>query len=166
MEFASVSAEVRQGQAEVEMENRDPRWRLMLPSLLWKRRTTGQQLKRAAVAVAVALGAPNVQALDLVVNELGGGTIAEFTYLVNLDNTSLPFQDPFDPDPSQRPPSTAPTPSHSPIMAAGDQNSATILGADGQPLPTGRYLVSVRADGYKLWGQHFTLPDDEGTLTV
>lgn len=84
-----------------------------------------------------------------------GDPIAAFTYLVNEDNTG----DPFDPDPSQHP-GVKPMASYSPIVAAGDQSNATLA------LPDGRYLVSVRATGYKLWGKHLNIPLDCGPVTI
>lgn len=72
--------------------------------------------------------------------------ISEFTYLVNLDNAA----DPHDPDPMQHP-ALAPMPSYSPIVAAGDQTTAGSIGLES----TERYLISVRAPGYKQWGNTF-----------
>lgn len=97
-----------------------------------------------------------------------GPTISTFAYVVNEDNTA----EPFDPDPSMHP-GVNPAASHSHVVAAGDQSSTTILGANGAALPAGtcgsegidndpatnrpcKYFVSVRARGYKLWGKHFT----------
>lgn len=112
-------------------------------------------------------GLVNAHAFDLVIQTLGGGPISEFTYLINEDNTN----DPFDPDPMQHP-GVAPMASHSPIVAAGRQDTAS-----GINLPPGRYLISVRATDYKLWGRHIRVGaggqvfdadgnDLDGTVTI
>src|SRR5688572_2523467 len=75
-------------------------------------------------------GLAQAYAFDLVVTSLGGGVIAEFTYLINEDNTGNPS----DPNPMKHP-SVAPMASHSPIVAAGREDTAT-----GISLPAGRYL--------------------------
>ena len=92
-------------------------------------------------------GLAQAYAFDLVVTSLGGGGIAEFTYLINEDNTGNPF----DPDPNKHP-GVKPMASHSPIVAAGREDTAS-----GINLPNGRYLVSVRAEGHKLWGRHIRI---------
>ena len=55
------------------------------------------------------------------------------------------------PDPADRP-GRAPTESNSPLVAEGDQDSATKTLADG------RYLISIRSPDHKMWGKHITLP--------
>jgi hypothetical protein len=80
------------------------------------------------------------------------GQLANFTYLVNLDNTKLPTD-----------PLALRTESNSPIVAEGDQSRRTVS------LPAGRYLISVRSLGHKMWGQHITLPNPataDGSLTA
>ncbi|MCB0166508.1 MAG: hypothetical protein KDI79_19930, partial [Anaerolineae bacterium] len=64
------------------------------------------------------------------------------------------------------PPSLNSPRSYSPVMAVGDDTSATIC------LPEGKYLVSViggpfppTPGGYKMSGKHFSVPDD-GTVDV
>jgi uncharacterized repeat protein (TIGR01451 family) len=47
--------------------------------------------------------------------------------------------------------------SQSPIVTQGDSSNATSL-AGVTDLPPGKYLISVLADGYKLDGEHFTVP--------
>jgi hypothetical protein len=97
----------------------------------------------------------------------GNGTtaIANFSYLINEDNAA----DPFDPDPSQHP-GVRPMPSYSPIVAAGDQSTASAIS-----LEPGRYLISVRGldnpgtgdvEAYKLWGKHVRVPDDCGAVRI
>ena len=77
-----------------------------------------------------------------------GAAITEFSYLVNLDNTARGD----DPDPDRHP-ALHHMASQSPNVGAGDQDNATFTVPDGC-----RYLISVRAPGYKLWGQHLELP--------
>ena len=83
--------------------------------------------------------------------------IPALTYLVNLDNAA----DPHDPDPMQHP-ALAPMPSYSSIIAAGDQTTAGSIELES----TGRYLISVRAPGYKQWGQHVRNPANGTTVTI
>jgi hypothetical protein len=66
-----------------------------------------------------------------------------FNFIVNLDNTKLPAD-----------PLSLSTESNSPIVAVGGDSDPTVT------LPDGRYLVSVRSLDHKMWGAHFTLPDD------
>jgi hypothetical protein len=79
-------------------------------------------------------------------------SLADFSFVVNLDNTKLPSD-----------PLSLITESNSPIVAQGDAGDPTVT------LPDGRYLVSVRAHDHKMWGAYFTLPDDadaSGNLTL
>lgn len=99
------------------------------------------------LAIVALLGVSGVFAFDIQVQAVGGGAIPEWTYLINEDNTG----DPWDPDPTNHP-TLKHTASNSPIAAAGDQSTAA-----GVALPDGRYLISVRAPGHKLWGQHIRL---------
>src|SRR5262245_47256694 len=81
-----------------------------------------------------------------------GDPLANFNYIINLDNTKLPND-----------PLALNSESNSPIVREGNQNPAQVT------LPDGRYLVSVRATDHKMWGAYFTLPGDaadDGTLTV
>ncbi|MCB8962328.1 MAG: pectin esterase [Ardenticatenales bacterium] len=87
-----------------------------------------------------------------------GPIIADFDYLINLDNTG----DPDDPDPNNHP-SLKPMASHSPVVGLGSQ---TAPGEADFNLADGRYLISVRADGYKLGGIHVSVPDQNGTVLV
>ncbi|MFV2040112.1 MAG: hypothetical protein ACC660_07705, partial [Acidimicrobiales bacterium] len=81
----------------------------------------------------------------------GGAALPDgFTYLVNLDNTA----DPFNPDADLHP-ITDPMESNAPIDAAGTDLGD---GAETFTVPAGcRYLVSVRADGYKLGNLHIRI---------
>ena len=81
-----------------------------------------------------------------------GAPLANFSYIVNVDNTKLPND-----------PLALSTESNSPIVREGDQDRATVN------LPDGRYLISVRALDHKMWGAHITLPRDaanDGTLNA
>ena len=101
---------------------------------------------------AASAQGPTVVARDAETNAL----IADFTYLVNEDNAGDPgAADPFDR------PGLHPMASNSPVVHSGDQSSSSL-----PALPAGRYLVTVRADGYKLWGRHVTLPSSSPTLEV
>lgn len=112
---------------------------------------------RAEVEQASASLAPlQDSTITLVVQEYQTASpITEFTYLVNEDNTG----DPSDPDPNNHP-SLSPMASHSPVVATGDHTTPTLA------LPDGRYLITVRADGYKLAGKHVKLPDEAGDVVV
>ncbi|MGH6928143.1 MAG: SdrD B-like domain-containing protein, partial [Dongiaceae bacterium] len=125
-----------------------------------------------ALLLGVAVLPSPAWALTLTVQNVdGGAAISDFSYIVNVDNTG----DPSHRDPAMHP-GVHPMASYSPIVAAGDETTPAIVGADGNPLPAGncgpdgndacRYLISVRADGYKLWGQHFRLPGAPATLVV
>jgi hypothetical protein len=81
-----------------------------------------------------------------------GSPLANFSYIVNVDNTKLPND-----------PLALSTESHSPIVRRGDQDRRTVN------LPDGRYLISVRSLDHKMWGAYVTLPndaDDSGNVTV
>ncbi len=90
--------------------------------------------------------------IDLEVIELGGGQVTNFTYLVNEDNSG----DPTDPD-SANHPSLKPMASYSPVVAAGNGTNgyATIGLPDLDENRDDRFLISVRAEGYKLGGVHY-----------
>ncbi|MCB8944474.1 MAG: pectin esterase [Ardenticatenaceae bacterium] len=94
-----------------------------------------------------------------------GPLITEFTYLVNADNAG-------DPTDANNLPSTSPQASYSPIVGLGDETTASFslpeageVNGDGEVVD-GRYLISVRAEGYKLSGTHVQLPADAGTVIV
>ena len=66
----------------------------------------------------------------------------------------------YDPGDTSVWPSLNPMPSHSPVIATGDQ---------GDPLPDltgGRSLITVRNDAYKLCGAHFTGGDTQITVEL
>lgn len=89
--------------------------------------------------------------IQLIVKEYVGGApvpgtgpaISQFTYLVNEDNAG-------EANNASNMPSTTPMASHSPLVATGNETVPLTL-------DNGRYLITVRADGYKLGGQHVTV---------
>ena len=125
----------------------------------------------AAIFAPQALSAPASFALE--VREVGGaplgttvGTSAEFEYLVNEDNSGQPSPL-VDPDLH---PGQSPMASYSPIVDMGRGTAPatvtiTLEGTSGEP-EAGRYLVTVRAEGYKMWGQLVTLVSDTDPGTV
>ncbi|MCA9942229.1 MAG: hypothetical protein KC449_02045 [Anaerolineales bacterium] len=130
--------------------------------------------------IAVLLGIPHKQALSasqitLDVRDYDTGlAISAFTYLVNVDNTGDSSDDPVDCDPNTpgypadcQWPSIQPMPSYSPVVGLGDETAASFSLPDaGEGGSNGRYLISVRADGYKLGGAHISLPDQAGVVLV
>lgn len=114
--------------------------------------------------------------LMLKVVEAGGSTtIAEYKYLVNVDNTGNPNQ-PYDagcsPDDPGYPdscdwPSIRTVPGAAPIFTQGNQDDFNGVTMSGFDLPDGKYLVSVTVNGYKIGGIHFTVPlQGSGIVTV
>ena len=118
-----------------------------------------------------------------------GEAITQFKYIINIDNTGTTEQrDPADDGYACSPTlanGTTPNPDypascnwvsvagragHSPIYTQGDQNDFVngLFTIDGSPvnLPAGRYLISVLADGYKIDGEHFTVPSETGNVVV
>ena len=118
---------------------------------------------------------------------LKGAAVTDYKFLISVDNTGDSSQ-PYKPDcyPYQVDPATledilvngAPirnpnypdscnwpgireVPGWAPVYTQG-----TAADAAGIQLPVGKYLVSVEADGYKVDGEHFTIPDDDGVVTV
>ncbi len=101
-----------------------------------------------------------------------GDPITQYKYLINEDNTGTTEQrspaDGCSPDSPGYPASChwvsiAGAATHSPIYTQGDQSDF----GPGFDLPSGRYLISVLADGFKLGGTSFTMPMEEpGLVTV
>jgi hypothetical protein len=81
-----------------------------------------------------------------------GNALDDFTYLINVDNSR--FVDPATRQPVDPFPQYLTTESNSPVVAVGDKAHPV------KNLPDGRYLVSVRSPGHKMWGAYITLPDD------
>lgn len=100
-----------------------------------------------------------------------GDAVTSFRFMVNADTTGSTAQK--TPTGACSPASgTYPSdcgwtsinaaPDAAPIVAQGDQDDL----AAGLDLPDGSYLISVLADGYKLGGQHFTVPLGDTPLQV
>jgi hypothetical protein len=84
-----------------------------------------------------------------------GAALPEYTYIVNADNSG----DVTSTDPLARP-SLHGTESNSAVVATGDQSSPAVS------LPDGRYLISIRSPGHKLWGKLIRLPADAGDVNI
>ena len=125
-------------------------------------------LSMTAVLLVVALsGMTPATAGTVTLKVVKAGTataIADYKYLINIDNTGTTTQRSPNPgtgcnylDPgypgSCKWTSIAGTPGSSPIFTQGDQADF----ATSMEIPDGRYLISVLADGYKLDGRHFTV---------
>jgi hypothetical protein len=109
-----------------------------------------------------------------------GDPVTEYDFQIVLDNTGDPFDDtdcwaytdyptntirnPNYPDGCEWP-GVHTTPGWAPIVTQGTQDELnTTTGID---LPPGKYLISVLADGYKVDGEHFTVPlADPGLIEV
>lgn len=100
-----------------------------------------------------------------------GDPVAEYLYIINVDNTGTTDQrspgEGCTPNDADYPDScnwtsVAGIKSSSPIFTQGTQADFSAGGID---LPDGRYLISVLADGYKLDGEHFSVPLS-GPITV
>lgn len=105
-----------------------------------------------------------------------GDPVDEYKFMINIDNTGNPFpeDDPAcqplldngDPNPDYPElcdwPSIRTVPGWAPIYYQGDQGDLNPV--DGLNLPDGKYLISVMADGYKLDGEHFTVPLEEPAI--
>ena len=108
----------------------------------------------------VAAAAPDPFTVNIVaVDAETGDPIPSFKWLINIDN-------------SHSNSSVTPPASYSPVVASGDESSATGITVDGATPDDRGYLVSVVAnDGgggvndpdYKIGGQHFS---SSGTLVV
>ena len=89
-----------------------------------------------------------------------GAAISTYNFIINADNTRLPLGA-IEADGSTtgyaQANGYAPTESNSPIVAEGTDARNTVN------LPTGRYLITVRAPGHKMWGQLISLPRDADT---
>ena len=92
-----------------------------------------------------------------------GDPVDKYKFIINVDNTGTTAQrspsggcastDAGYPG-SCHWPSIQEVPHASPIYTQGNQDDL----AGGVTLPDGRYLISVIADGYKIDGEHFTVP--------
>ena len=80
-----------------------------------------------------------------------GNPLANFSFIVNDDNSKLPSD-----------PLSLSTESYTPVVAEGNQGRKTVN------LPAGRYLITVRSLDHKMWGTYIDLPGDaaaDGSLT-
>jgi hypothetical protein len=104
-----------------------------------------------------------------------GDPVSTYKFIINADNTGDPSQ-PMTPDCSPATDSDYPANCNwpsihtvqgaSPIVAQGDQNDLDAT-THGLNLPNGKYLISVIADGFKIDGEHFSVPlADPGLVTV
>ena len=100
-----------------------------------------------------------------------GDPIANFKYIINVDNTGTTEQNPYKAGspagcavgdvgyPASCHWTSMGIASSAPIYTQGDQSDFGTNGVSSlPPLPDGRYLISVLADGFKLDGVHFTMP--------
>ncbi|HJX37022.1 MAG TPA: hypothetical protein VJ714_00350, partial [Anaerolineae bacterium] len=102
---------------------------------------------------------------------LQGDPITVYKYLINVDNTGDPTQ-PREPGCSPYTPGYPDTcdwpsiravPGSAPIFAQGDQADFAGGGID---LPSGKYLISVLAQDYKVGGLHFAVQDAQGPFAL
>ncbi len=115
-----------------------------------RRRRRASTFIASTLGIVAALALPSLlvgattqtASVTIVAQDLNGNPISTFTFLVSEDNAGR-RTDP----PSQRP-GRRPTPSYIPLVAAGDQGSATV-NLDSP----GRYLVTVKAPGAQALGQ-------------
>lgn len=109
-----------------------------------------------------------------------GDPVTEYNFQIVEDNTGDPFDDtdcwayldppantirnPNYPDGCDWP-GVHTTPGWAPIVTQGNQTH--LNETTGITLPPGKYLISVLADGYKVDGEHFTVPlPDPGLIEV
>ncbi len=110
----------------------------------------------------------------------GDPVTTPYNFIINVDNTGDPFdtthcfaytdtptntiRDPLYPDECDWP-GVRTNPGWSPVYTKGTQDDLNeTVGID---LPPGKYLISVMADGYKMDGEHFTIPMEEpGLITI
>jgi uncharacterized repeat protein (TIGR01451 family) len=99
-----------------------------------------------------------------------GAPVADYRYLINIDNTGRTTQRSPNPGTGCSPQdsgypgscawtSIAGTAGSSPVFTQGDQADFAVP----MSIPDGRYLVSVLAEGYKLDGRHFTVAGNSVT---
>jgi hypothetical protein len=160
---------------------------------LWQRILIAATAMAMPAAMLLALPSPSAQAAttsDLTLNVISarteprafagtgvakGAAIPNFTYIINEDNTGSTAQrspalgtgcaaaDLGYPANCDWPSIKEVPHTTSPIVRQGDQADF----ASSLALPVGRYLISVLADGYKIDGEHFSVPLPElGVVTV
>lgn len=121
----------------------------------------------------VAAALTNTIALSVMSTD-GVTAIPTYKWIINVDNTGDPLDQAVDCYPTAAGatdpdylsfcdwPSVHTIRGSSPIFTQGTQ--ADLDGATGITLPSGKYLISVIADGYKIDGKHFTVPMEEPGL--
>jgi uncharacterized repeat protein (TIGR01451 family) len=132
---------------------------------------------------SVALAAPaaattNTILLNVVSAGNAGGhslgeVIPQYKYIINEDVTGNPNDSEANCRPATNPslagcewPSIHKMQGDAPIVTQGDQNDFNGVLHSGFDLPNGKYLISVVADGYKIGGQHFSVPLDAANNTI
>ncbi|HEX5691486.1 MAG TPA: hypothetical protein VFX76_15845, partial [Roseiflexaceae bacterium] len=123
---------------------------------------------------SIAQAATSTLKLSVVSAANGTTSVGNYKYIINIDNTGTTTQrspsQGCSPGPASYPASckwvsVAGRASHSPIYTQGDQSD--FANGAGLNLPDGRYLISVLADGYKIDGEHFSVPfSGSGLVTV
>ena len=122
------------------------------------------QLALTVVSARTELNAPNGPVAK-------GDPVTEYQYMISVDNTGDPTQarqDGCSPDNPGYPdscnwPSIRAVPGAAPIYTQGNQDD--FANGNTLNLPNGKYLISVIADGFKIDGEHFTVPLS-GPVTV
>ncbi len=105
-----------------------------------------------------------------------GDPVTSYKFIINEDNTGDPLQD-FGDGPNlcvreENPdypegcdwPGIRTVPGWAPIVTQG--TDADLSETQGLTLPDGKYLISVLGDGFKMDGEHFTLPIEEEDATI
>jgi hypothetical protein len=126
----------------------------------------------AALLLLLATGAARARAdctqlnstcqVTVTASTLGGDAINNYNFDVNVDNSQ--HVDPLTGTDNPFPQSET-TQDYSPLVAEGNNGHQTVT---VNTPTTGRqqFLISTRANGYKMWGAYFTVPATTATLTV
>jgi hypothetical protein len=138
---------------------------MLLPGGLLKATPIGTSPAQAAVSQQEMLYSVTLRVVSArTEGEIAkGDAVTDYKFLVNVDNTGDPFNE-ANCDPLTNPdypdgcdlPSIRTVPAWSPIHTQG-----SVVDANGETtllLPPGKFLVSVTADGFKIDGEHFTVP--------
>jgi uncharacterized repeat protein (TIGR01451 family) len=132
----------------------------------------GSMVVSAQTGAAPAMATSNTLHLSVVSAADSSAAVNDYKYIINIDNTGTTTQRSPEDGCSPSSPgypgscnwvSVAGRANNSPIFTQGDSSDF----GPGIDLPPGRYLVSVLADGFKLDGEHFTVPiTNSGNVTV
>ncbi|MFQ5578716.1 MAG: hypothetical protein ACE5G8_17200, partial [Anaerolineae bacterium] len=123
-------------------------------------KTDGPKSGQASRANALQSTVPTSTTIELQVQDYyTGDPITDYQFLVNVDNTGDPIGD----DPNKMS-STTPMASHSPVVLTGVVTPTIAAGytftlPDPPAGDADKYLVTVRAGGYKLGGEHIKVID-------